>query len=316
MKTKISVFTLILLVSVLMIQCSKDDVNQSSGQLNLKMTDAPSDDANIQSTFITVADVKVDGQSVAGFTKQTIKISDLQSGKTEVLFNGDIQANTYSNITLVLDYSTDASGNSPGCYALDKANNKHDLNSSSSATGEIKLDKSILVGANSTTELVVDFDLRKSIVYNSNTSETSKYKFVTEAELKNSLRLESPEKCGDIKGKANNNQSAGELIVYAYHKGDYSASTETQGQGSSKVTFAKAVTSAKVNTDGTYQLSFLNEGDYEIHVAAYDKDAASGKSVFKGMVNANSSISGLLLNNVSVKANSHVELNFDISFLL
>lgn len=317
MKTKISVFTLILLISVLMIQCSKDDTNQSSyGQLNLKMTDAPSDDVNIQGTFVTVANVKVDGQSVEGFTKQTIKVSDLQSGKTEVLFNGNLQANTYSNITLVLDYESDASGNSPGCYALDKANNKHDLNSSSSATGEIKLDKSILIDANGTTELVVDFDLRKSIVYNSKTSEASKYKFVTEAELKNSLRVENPEKCGDIKGKVNNNQNTSELIVYAYHKGDYSASIETQGQGNSSVSFAKAVTSAKVDTDGTYQLSFLNEGDYEIHVAAYNKDAASGKLVFKGLVNANSSISGLLLNNVSVQANSHVELNFDISILL
>jgi len=295
-----------------MIQCSKDESGQTKGQLNVKITDAPSDDANIQATFITVADVKVDGQSVKGFTKQTIKVSDLQSGKTELLFNGDFDARSYSNISLVLDYQSDASGNSPGCYALDNDNYKHDLNSSASDTSEIKLAKSFAVDAGSTTDLVVDFDLRKSIVHNANTSEQSKYKFVTSAELKNSLRIENPDKCGDIKGKANNASGTSEVFVYVYHKGDYNANSETQGQGSSNVMFANAVTSSKVNTDGSYQLSFLEAGDYEIHVASYDKDSTSGMLTFKGMMNANSSMSGLLMNSISVSASAQVELNFDI----
>jgi len=318
MKTKILLFILTVFVSLLSVQCSKDEgtQNQSNGQLSIKITDAPSDDANIQATFVTVADVKVDEQSVQGFQKQTIKISDLQSGKTQILFNGSVQANTYSNISLVLDYEKDASGNAPGCYVLDKANAKHNLSTSSSTTGEIKLDKSFLVTASGSSNLIVDFDLRKSIVYNPNSTEAQKYKFVTDTELKSSLRLGNEDKCGDIQGKASNNSSNGDLIVYAYHKGEYNASLETQGQGNSNVTFAKAVTSAKVNTDGTYQLSFLEAGDYEIHVASYDKDTASGKLIFKGMINASSTISGLLLNSITVQANSNVELNFDVLSLL
>ncbi|MDP2336992.1 MAG: DUF4382 domain-containing protein [Bacteroidota bacterium] len=317
MKTKIFLFTLTVFVSLVSVQCSKDEgtQNPNNGQLSVKITDAPSDDANIQATFVTIADVKVDGQSMKGFQKQTVRISDLQSGKTQVLFSGDVQANTYSNISLVMDYEKDASGNAPGCYVLDKANAKHNLNASSSTTGEIKLDKSFLVTASGSSNLIIDFDLRKSIVYNANSTESQKYKFVTEAELKSSLRVESQEKCGDIKGKASNYSSNSDLIVYAYHKGQYNASTETQGQGSSSVTFAKAVTSSKVNTDGTYQLSFLNEGDYEIHVASYSKDAASGKLTFNGMANANSMISGLLMNSISVSANANIELNFNISIL-
>lgn len=306
-----------LFLVVLMTDCSKDDSNQSEqGKLTVKITDAPSDDANIQATFVTVADVKVEGQSVEGFSKQTIKVSDLQAGKTQVLFDGDLQAETYDNITLVLDYESDASGNSPGCYVMDNEDAKHDLNSSTSTTGEIELDKSFMVDANGSTELVVDFDLRKSIVHNTNTGETSKYKFVTAAELQNSLRLESAEKCGDIKGKSTNNFNESELIVYAYHKGDYNAGTETQGQGSSNVLFAKAVTSAKVKTDGSYQLSFLEEGDYEIHVASYEEESGTGKFIFKGMLNAESSVSGLLMNNISVQAKANVVLNFNVLALL
>lgn len=315
MKTKILLFTLAVFVSLVSVQCTKDKGTQDSGRLAVKITDAPSDDANIQATFVTIADVKVDGQSVAGFQKQTIKISDLYSGKTQVLFSGDVQANTYSNISLVMDYEKDASGNAPGCYVLDKANAKHNLSTSTSSTGEIKLEKSFLVAASGANDLIVDFDLRKSIVYNANSTESQKYKFVTDAELKNSLRLGIEDKCGDIQGKTSDNSSNSELIVYAYHKGEYNASSETQGQGSSSVMFAKAVTSAKVNTDGSYKLSFLEEGNYEVHVASYNKDAASGKLTFSGMANANSMISGMLMNSISVSANANIELNFNISVL-
>ena len=315
MKTTILLFILTVFVSLISVQCSKDEGTQNNGQLSVKITDAPSDDANIQAVFITVADVKVDGHSVEGFQKQTVKISDLQSGKTQVLFAGNVQASSYSSISLVMDYEKDASENAPGCYVLDKANAKQNLSTSTSGTGEIKLEKSFQVAASGSNNLIVDFDLRKSIVYNANSTESQKYKFVTEAELKNSVRLGNEDKCGNIQGKASNNTSNSELIVYAYHKGEYNASSETQGQGASNVMFANAVTSAKVNTDGSYKLSFLEEGNYEIHVASCNRNAASGMLTFSGMVNATSMMSGMLMNSISVSGNSSVELNFNISAL-
>lgn len=314
-KTKIALIALTTIVMLLSIQCSKDEGTKDNGQLSVKITDAPSDDANIQATFVTIADVKVDGQSIEGFNKQTINISELHSGKTKVLLSNEIKAKTYTNISLVLDYEKDASGNAPGCYVLDKANAKHNLSSSSSTKGEITLNKNFLVTANGSNDLIIDFDLRKSIVYNSNSSESEKYKFVTETELKNALRLGIEDKCGDIQGKATNNSGNSDFIVYAYHKGEFNASTETQAQGSSNILFAKAVTSAKVNNDGTYKLSFLEEGDYEIHVAAFKKDTTSGKLTFNGMANATSLISGLVMNSVSVSANANIELNFNVSIL-
>lgn len=303
------------IVLLLMTQCSEDEGTQNSGQLTVKITDAPSDDANIEATFVTVADLKVDGHSLEGFQKQTIKISDLHSGKTEVLFTGAIQADTYSSISLVLDYEQDASGNAPGCYVLDKTNIKHDLNSSSSASGKIDIEKDFQVTASGTINLILDFDLRKSIVYNENSSGSSNYQLVSSTELKNSLRLVIENKSGEIKGKASNNTSNSQLIVFAYPKNEFNATTETQAQGSSNVLFANAVTSSKVKADGSYQLSFLEEGDYEIHVVSYGQYSSEGKLNFKGLVTANSIISGLLMNNVSVEGNASVELNFSILLL-
>lgn len=314
MKRKISFILFALFVSTVFVQCTKDETSQTEGNVSLKITDAPSDDANIQATFVTVSDIKVDGKSVSGFSKQTIKISDLQSGKTETLFNGKVGAKSYSKVTLVLDYGSDASGNSPGCYVLDTNNTKHDLNATTSTTSEITLNKSFTVESGGSANLVIDFDLRKSITRN-NGGASSQYKFVTDAELQNSLRIMNPDNCGTIKGTANNTNNA-EVFVYAYHKGDYQANTETQGQGTSNVMFAKAVTSAKVNTDGSYQLSFLEPGDYEIHVASFSKDSTTGKLTFKAMMNVTAMGSGMLLNNVSVQANSNVVLNFDITSLL
>jgi len=44
------------------------------GEVQFEITDAPIDDANVKSVIVTVADVKVDGQSLSGFTKQTIDL--------------------------------------------------------------------------------------------------------------------------------------------------------------------------------------------------------------------------------------------------
>ena len=119
----------------------------------------------------------------------------------------------------------------------------------------------------------------------------------------------------EIKGKASNNFSNSELFVYAYRKNQFNATTETQAQGSSNVLFAKAVSSAKVNADGTYKLTFLDEGDYEVHVASFGHYSSTGKLTFKGLVTANSIISGLVMNNISVSGNASVDLNFNITVL-
>lgn len=308
----------LLFSAILFVQCTKDDdlENAEKGTLTVKLTDAPSDDLNVQGTFVTVADVKIDGKSVEGFTKQTIEISAYQNGNTKLLLSEDVVAKSYNQITLVLDKETDASGNSPGCYVLTEDETKHDLFAETNTSGEISVSKAFEVSQNAETSVVVDFDLRKAVVRNQEATGNSDYKFVTSAELQNALRAAIIEECGEVSGEIENTFGAdAQTYVFIYKKGEFNATTESAGSGASNVLFAEAVTSAKVESDGSYKLAFLEEGDYEIHLASYEKTGENHFS-FQGFLNANSTINNLLLNDITVSAQSKVKLDIEILSLL
>ncbi|WP_372946846.1 DUF4382 domain-containing protein [Mariniphaga sp.] len=319
MRRKSFFIALSLLFSVvLFVQCTKDDdlENAEKGTLTVKLTDAPSDDLNVQGTFVTVADVKIDGKSVEGFTKQTIEISAYQNGNTKLLLSGDVAAKSYNQITLVLDKEADASGNSPGCYVLTEDETKHDLFAETNTSGEISVSKAFEVSQDTETSVVVDFDLRKAVVRNQEGSGNSDYKFVTSAELQNAIRTAIIDECGEVSGEIENTFGTdAQTYVFIYKKGEFNASAESAGSGDSNVLFANAVTSAKVESDGSYKLAFLEEGDYEIHLASYEKTGENHFS-FQGFLNANSTINNLLLNNISVSAQSKVKLDIEILSLL
>lgn len=307
---------MLMLSSVFFIQCAKDDDTTPSdgakGQLTMRITDAPSDDADVKGTFVTISEVKIDGKTVEGFTKQTIEISAYKNGNAKLLYDGEVEAKAHSSVTLVMDYESDASGNSPGCYVLTNNKQKHRLAATSEAKGEISLSKAFVVEENSNTELVIDFDLRRSIVYDTNNQNQTDYRFVTYSELNNSVRIMKKENCGYVKGKLTMSAFLNENVyVFIYKKGQYNASVESTGYGNSQVFFAKAVTSAKVEQDGSYHLAFIEQGDYEVHIAKYEKDTTN-KSVFKGMINATSAIPGLFLNNIQVSAQGHIQLNINV----
>ena len=178
-KRKLTIIPVILF-ALIFARCSKDDNGMiDKGEVMLKVTDAPADDTNIQGTFITIADVKVDGQSVEGFSKQTVEISAFQNGEVKLLIDKEMEAKTYNSVSIVLDNETDESGNTPGCYVLTSDNKKNNLALNGSSTSEITFSKTVNVESNGQTSLVVDFDLRKLIVRNNDTPEESGYKFVT-----------------------------------------------------------------------------------------------------------------------------------------
>lgn len=109
-----------------------------------------------------------------------------------------LNAGTYNDVRLVLDYSADASGSASGCYVLTKDGVKHALNTAVNTNNELKTANSLKVISNTTANAVFDFDLRKSIGYT--TSGTSKYQFVTDAELAAAVRLVTKEQSGTVEG--------------------------------------------------------------------------------------------------------------------
>src|SRR5258708_40304153 len=153
--------TIIFVCPISMLPACNKKEPMGKGEAEFQITDAPSDDASVKSVFVTVADVKVDGQSISGFTKQTIDLKAYQEGNTKVLGSSKLSARAYSNVTLVLDTETDAAGNTPGCYVMTTDNAKYKLSSSGPINVTINKTWNVFTSAKST--IVMDLDLRKLI---------------------------------------------------------------------------------------------------------------------------------------------------------
>jgi hypothetical protein len=250
---------------------------------------------------------------VDGFQKQTIDLTAYQQGNAKLMASDELDVQSYNNISLVLDYESDETGNSPGCYIITEDDMKHNLNAGSQTQGEITINDGFDVQSATENNVVIDFDLRKSIVSGNETHSESDFSFVTQSEMNNALRAVVESESGSIEGQANNeSNSEGHMVVYAYHKGEYDSSTETSGQGSSNVLFANAVTSAKVEGDGSYKLSFLHEGEYELHVANYQENT-EGEVEFQSTMEASSTTSGYILGGIMVEANAQLMIDLLIS---
>lgn len=297
------------------VSCSKDDegnpdpdAKAETYATTFKMTDAPIDNANVKAVFVTVSDVKVDGTSLEGFNKTTFDLSALVNGKTETLGNLQLEAGSYSNIELELDYATDAAGNAPGCYVETADGEKDKLEASA---GKIDITDTFEVLASGANEIVIDFDLRKTVKEEEGTV-SGNFEFVSMSELSAGIRTVNKEKTGMIEGTANDaGDTSDKIVVYAYEKGTFDAETETQGKGESEVTFANAVTSSEVSgTDSSYSLNFLAEGDYELVFVSYTKD---GDGFFFSSVLEVESTTGLDLGTISVTSAIQISANVTVT---
>lgn len=291
-----------------LVSCTKDEEGtpDESQKYNTEVTitDAPIDDANVKAAFITVADVKVDGQSLQGFQKTTIEISSLTNGNTQTLGDLDLSSGSKSNIVLVLANDTDASGNTPANYIVTADNETKAL---AMAAGEISINDSFDVEETMDNKLVLDFDLRKAIVADGDAG----YKFVSNSELSNSVRAVNANNAGTISGSVSGDNSA-KTVVYAYKKGSFNESDAQPNANG--VQFANAVSSSLVSGNN-FGLHFMESGDYELHFASYSDTDSDGKLEFNGLLSATSS-TDLSLLDIQVGANADVELNIIISGLL
>lgn len=292
-------------------QCKKDDSGTDAGSVKVEITDAPIDDANVSGTFITVADVKIDGSSMSGFSgKQTIDLLAYQNGNVKSLGTGSLDAGSHSTVSLVLDYDKDASGNSPGCYVLTKDGVKHALKSTVNTSSEITSTADFTSTATSSTNLVLDFDVRKAVTYSGSAS--SDYEFAADNELRTSVRVVTKTNAGTIKGTCTDALGTSEkIVVYAYKKGTFNAATEKAGT----VQFKNAVTSAAVDAQGNYTLAFLNAGNYELHFIGYEDANNDGKFELEGSLLL-TIVGALDLNNVTVGAQANVNLNVVVTGIL
>lgn len=298
-----------------------DDSNEpmGKGEVEFEITDAPIDDAHVKSVVVTIADVKVDGQSLSGFSKQTIDLKAYHDGNTKLLGSSTFDARAYSNVVLVLDLDTDAQGNAPGCYVLTTDQTKYKLKSTATGKTDLVINQSWRAAKDAKTKVIMDFDLRKSIRHSDDPA--IRYSFVSDNNLQAAVRLVTADKAGTIKGSYQDetNVDADKIIVYAYKKGSFNASAETQAQGTDGILFKNAVASAEVQatlTGQAYTLAFLPEGEYELHFAAYTKNPESGRASFEAMLQSETNVNGSIVSFVTVKASASVTSSTSIKGII
>lgn len=301
-----------LLLSVFLVSsCSKDEdvENKSNGSGNataIYITDAPVDDARVQAVLLTVSQVKVNGKAVEGFNKTTLEISSLTEGKTELLGQLNLDAGMTNSISLVLSDS-DESGNAPGNFVLLEGGAKEEI-----AGGmELNLQDNAEVVEDLENQLVLDFDLRKSLK-----GGAEGYALVSEGNLESNIRAVNTLNAGTLKGQVENATAAdGEVVVaYAYKKGEFNNSEEeTTSDG---IRFSNAASSAVVaDGSGNFEMHFLEEGDYELHFASFSDDDADGELEFKGMVSAETT-GAIDLNGFTITSASETSLMISFTGLL
>lgn len=289
------------------------------GEVAFEITDAPIDDANVKSVVVTVADVRVDGKSLSGFSKQTIDLKAYQDGDTRLLGSAVMDARTYSNLTLVLDLNNDDQGNSPGCYVLDQDNTRHQLKSTTSGTMTIVTSQSWKTINNAKTNVVIDFDLRKSVRHADGSGDG--YSFVNDNNLNNAVRVVTKQSSGTIRGtyQEEGSVSSDMIIVHAYKKGTFNASAETQADGVDGIYFSNAVASAEVKSGLTgehFTLAFLPEGEYELHFSAYSKNETSGKYAFEAMLESETSVNGSIGNLIKIESGVDINITAKITGII
>jgi hypothetical protein len=298
--------------------CSEDKVS-GKGDVDVEVTDAPSDDASIRSVMVTVAEVRVNGEALQGFSKQTIDLKAYQEGSTKLLGTTELSAKTYNNITLVLDLDSDANGNSPGCYVLTDDDVKYRLRSSTTGKLNVAINQAWTVASDAKTRIVIDFDLRKSIRYSDDPS--IRYSFVSDNNLSAALRVVAKEKAGTIRGtyEEESGVNAEKIIVYAYKKGTFNATAETEPQTTDNIYFRNAVASAEIKTSLTgkgYTLAFLEEGDYELHFVAYNKNSETGRYTYAARLQSETTVNGQVGNVITVKAGASVNITTSIKGII
>lgn len=314
MKNHLTAALILLILLSGFIACDDDDSTDSTslnGTARFEITDAPIDDASVSAVFVTVTDVQVDGQSIEGFNTTTVDVLALQNGNTDLLASTELEAGSYSNVTLTLDFDTDANGNSPGCYVEENGGAiKHKLESTSN---ELTLAADVFIEASQQVTFVMDFDLRKTVQREDNQGDD--YEFVSQSELEAGIRVVAESETGVISGTFSDMLSnSDKVVVYAYKTGEYNQSVETSGQGRSNIEFANAVSSAQIDANGNYSLHFLEEGEYELHYFSFEENS-SGETELSASLTVDV-IGSLNLNAINLSAQSTTSVNVVVTGFL
>jgi len=272
---------------------SCDGIESGNGRASFYLTDGPLEAENVSEVVISISKVEVFGPegwtTVKEFENpEAINLLALQGGETFFLDERELVSGLYDQIRLGLSSSvTSGDSQNPAHYIKFNDGSIEEITVPSGAQTGYKVVGDFTIPDGGVTSIIIDFDVRKSVVKAGNSG-----MYI----LKPTLRLMEDANVGSIEGSVTGDFD-GNLVVYAYENDQYNEDeTEPNADG---VVFANAVTSANVDADGNYNLSFLSAGTYDLIVANFDAEGT-----FQQVVGSSS--------DVELTAGSQLDFDIDL----
>jgi len=187
----------VIIFSLLSAGCSSSGEDES-GQMSLRITDAPIDEAT--AVVVQFSEVQIRGTDATqniNFkfdTPKSIDLLALQGSATQSLFSDEtVPAGIYNEIRLLINAQP---GTVDSYIVLQQGGAQHELTVPGGAESGLKVKGTFSVPANGSSSFTVDFDVRKSIVKSGNANSANGIKY----HLKPVLRLVEDTQVGSISG--------------------------------------------------------------------------------------------------------------------
>ena len=279
---------------------------EAPGKVSFMITDAPVDNAEVKSVFLTIREILLDGESIEAFSPTTVDLLAYQNGDALDMGSYTIDANNYTQVELVLDFEANATYTGRGAYLETQNGQVHPLTLSSS---KLTFSHKIEVSSHTTSSIIFDVDLRKSITSETNSNGEVTYGLVSEEEMKSAIRILDPETSSVVKGRYTATYGNDDMIVaYIYRSGQFDPSVELSGQGENQILFSNAVNSTSCYEDGEFELHFIEKGYYDVYFASYSR-SSDGNVRFEGMYSTGGALNLLEPVSLTVLSKSIVEVD-------
>lgn len=243
------------LISLLLAACE--------GELQIRLTDAPADDATAVNIEITGVELLTEAGAAETYEfdeARTINLTDLTGGRTVTLVSDDdTPGGTYTGVRLLINA---AAGTSDSTITLSDGG-EFPLVLSSAGGGSRSVSRNFTVEEDERTALTIDFDLRRSILEPTGTS--------TDYRLAPRLRLVLDDDAGALSGTVaeasitdadcdnGGNNDIGN-VVYVF-SGSNATVSDLDNSVDDAITYG-AVELDDVSGEYSYTVGFLPEGSY------------------------------------------------------
>ncbi|RAK63225.1 DUF4382 domain-containing protein [Hymenobacter edaphi] len=281
MKTNVPFLTSALALGALLTLagCGKDNDKSGAAKLRISLTDAPGD---FRAVRLDVQRIELhlkpendpSGWEVLPFTPQTINVLEYVNGRSALLVDTDFNPGTPQEIRLVLG---------PNNFVVGRDGNTYALKTPSGQTSGVKLKlQNVTLTAGQTYQLLLDFDVAKSIVErgngNGNGNQNERYL------LKPVIRVVAQDLNGAIRGTVSPAAAAPQVLAIR-----------------SSITVPDTF-STMADASGAYQLWSLPAGTYTVKYFP-TTSAPSGQNAYQ-----NATKGGVTVTNNAVTTIDNVSL--------